>query len=87
MVMLLTISGFVIILFARTCYVSLPVGFATCHLVIFTGKHTKQFFKTCTCFWEKCFIMVVELRFFYTINFPTSAPRIRRYQQVPVDGA
>ena len=31
--------------------------------------------------------MVVELRFFYTIIFPISAPQIRRYQQDPVNGA
>ena len=31
--------------------------------------------------------MVVELRFFYAIIFPTSAPQIRRYQQEPVNGA
>ena len=35
---------------------------------------------------EKCFIMVVELRFFYTIIFPTSAPQIRRYEQESVNG-
>ena len=29
--------------------------------------------------------MVVELRFFYTIIFATSAPQIRRHQQEPVN--
>ena len=31
--------------------------------------------------------MVEELRFFYTIIFPISAPQIRRSQQEPVNGA
>ena len=36
---------------------------------------------------RKVFIMVVELRFFHTLIFPTSAPQTRRYQKEPVNGA
>ena len=75
---------------------SLPVGFATCYLVMFTGKRTKQFFivKFDSLTAIHMYLLLREVfyngrryKIFYTIIFPASAPQIRRYQQEPVNGA
>ena len=75
---------------------SSPVGFATCYLVIFTGKRAQQFFIgkfvsltaiNIYLLLRKVFYNGRRAKIFYTIIFPTSEPQIRHYQQEPVNGA